>query len=140
MKEELLKWNINFYGILYSASMLYTGYEYGEASHYPISRGPEYFIYPAVYLIFFFVARRLLREREYVKGKSYFAIGFVTLACVCLDWGSRLYFYNQGRMTLANHLDIYVYPAVLAFFSVLISVCYFICAAKTWKEDKESNK
>lgn len=136
MKKFLLSWNVVFYGNLYSAALLYAGYKYGESSQFIYPRGPEYFILPVVYLSLLGISIYIVREREYCKKKSYYAMGAFTLVISCLQWGRRLFFYSQGRMTQATSLDIYVFPATLFFFSVLICVSYFVCAVKTQKEAK----
>lgn len=135
MKKKLLIWNVIFYAVLYSISLLYVGYEYGELSYIPYN-GPEYFILPAVYLVLLVIGIFLVREWEYLKSKSYYTMGAITLAYSCLLWGSRLFFFFQGRLD-ADHWDVYVYPAAVFCFSVIISVIYIIVAIKTQKENRK---
>lgn len=138
MKKALLTLSVIFYTILYSASLLYIGYEYGESAQYPYPNGPEYYILPAIYLILLVISVFLVHRWEYSESKSYYKMGIFTLAYGCLTWGSRLFFYFQGRMTMSDYLDIYVYPGVVFVFSVIISVIYFVCGAKTQRENEST--
>ena len=136
MKKSLLKWAVIFYAIMYSVSLLYIGYEYGEGSLNPYPRGAEYFILPVINLIFLGISVYFVREREYLESKHYYRMGTIALVCGGLTWGSRLFFYSQGRMTTADHLDIYVYPGIVFCLSFLIAIIYFTCARITRKEAK----
>ena len=133
MKKNLLISNVVLYAILYSISLVYMGYEYGEGSLFPYPRGPEYLLLPAVYLILLLRGIFLALDRGYGTSKSYSMMAIVTLAYPSLLWGSWLFFYYQGRMTSASVVDIVLYPAVLLAVSVAISILYFICAIRTRK-------
>lgn len=136
MKKNLLKWAVIFHAIMYSVSLLYVGYQYGEGSLLLHQRGPEYFILPVVDLVLLIISVSFLCNREYGKSKSYFWMGSATLVYGCWKLGSRLFFYYQERMTMSDHLDIYVYPGTVFGLSCMIAVIYFVCAIITRKEDQ----
>ena len=136
MKKTSLMWAATFYAILYSASLLYIGHVYGQGSLYPYQRGPEYFLFPAVYLILLGMSVFLVREREYNTSKSYYAMGIVTLALSCLLWGRSVVILSQGGIDMEDPVDMYIYPGVVFCFSVLISVIYVACAVRTQKENR----
>ena len=137
--KKLVAWNSVLYAILYSVSLLYIGYQYGEASQYPYPRGPEYFIFPAVYLVLLIISIFLSSHYnyEYCTSKSYCAMAFATLGFICIYWGMTLLAHSQGRFQDPSDLNLILYPGVLFVFSVAIAVIYFICAAKVRKRNKE---
>ena len=130
MKRKLLTCNVILYGVLLGISLLYVGYEYGVSTQYPYPKGPEWLLLPAAYLVFLVIGIRLLHQNVCCTEKTCCATGIATLLYACLFWGSRLLFYYAGRMTMSDCLDIYIYPAVLFLLSIVIAVCYFICARK----------
>lgn len=136
MKKTLLTWNVIFYAIQYSVSLLYVGYEYGESSHYTYPPDLEWFIFPAVYLVLMVIGIHLVREWEYSPKKSYIKMAIFTLVFISSFWGAWLYFYFQGE-TNPSYIEIVLFPATLFVCSVVISVIYFVCAAKTPKENYE---
>ena len=134
MKKTLLTWNVIFYAIQYSVSLWYVGYEYAVL---PPAYSRQWFIFPAVYLVLMVIGIHLVREWEYSPKKSYIKMAIFTLVFISSFWGAWLYFYFQGRMTSASYIDIVLFPATLFVCSVVISVIYFVCAAKTPKENYE---
>lgn len=138
MKKTLLKWAIIFHAIMYSVSLLYVGYQYGEGSLLLHQRGPEYFILPVVDLVLLIISICLFCNREYGKSKSYFWIGLTILVYGCWKLGSRLFFYLQGMLAnRIDHLDVYVYPGTVFGLSCMIAVIYFVCAMITRKENQD---
>ncbi len=137
MKKGLLKWAFIFHAIMYSVSLLYIGYKFGETALLPYPNGLELFIYPAADLILLFVGLSLFINREYRKSKSYLKMGIVTLIFGSWKLGSRLFFYYQGM--LSEQMDYYVYPVVTFCLYLVISVFYFLCTVITWKEDRSTD-
>lgn len=137
MKKSLLIWTNAFHAIMYSISLLYIGYEYGEGSLLLHPRGLEYFIFPAIDVILLIIGLSLLHNREYVKSKSYLRMGIVTLILGIWKLGSRLFFYYQGMMDgTSEYLDFFVYPGIAFCLYIIISIFYFVCASITFKEDQ----
>lgn len=135
MKKTLLMWNVILYAITYSVSLLYVGFKYGE--WYPYITGLEYFLFPIVYLILLIIGHYLMKNHRDNSVRSYCVMAIVTLTFISLLWGVWLIAYFQGRMPSATFMDIVLFPAVLFFFSVMISIFYFICAAQTRKHIQE---
>jgi len=148
MKKEMLKHNVIFYGIQYSLSLFYAGMECEEVNlpgwQYALSRKDyfvieymlQFFALSVIYLILMLIGRRIYREREYCTGKSYYTMAAVTLAysaLICALWYAR---YNNSYVTITSKLDL-IYPAVMAFFSVVIAAFYIACAVKTAMENKK---
>lgn len=129
--KKLLSWNVVFYAIQYSVSLFYIGYEYGEGSLFPYSKGLEYIILPAVCLVFLLFGIHFVKNYEYGTPKSYYTIAAVTLLFSSSLWGCLLFFYFQERMTSASIMDIVIYPGSMLAFAVVIFVLYLVCAART---------
>lgn len=136
MKKTLLIWASTLFTILYSASLLYIGHVYGQASHYIYPRGPKYFLFPVVYLILFGISVFLVREREFNTSKSYYGMGIVTLAHSCLLWVRCWLLFSRGAIDMEDPIDMYIYPGVVFCISVIISIIYFVCAVRTQKENR----
>ena len=134
MKKTLLTWNVIFYAVLYSISLLRWGFVWGE-SHHASGLGAAA-LFPAIYLFFLAIGIRFIRENEYCTAKRYYAMAVVTMAFISLVWGIALVSYIQGSMPSATHFDIALYPAILFVISAAISVNYSICAVKTKKENR----
>ena len=137
MKKTLLMWAVAFHAIMYSVSLLYTGHEYGEVSRYSII-GLQYFLLPAIDLIFLGISAYLVREREYLESKHYCWIGFITLGFGIWKLGSRLFLYYKGMYNggPSDDMDIFVYPGMVFCLYSIISIIYFACARMTRKESK----
>lgn len=130
MKKPLVVINVVLYAILYSLSLLYIGYEYGEGLLFPYPRGPEYLVLPAVYLILLLVELYLGLGHGYRRKRDLLAMAAITLVYASVLWASRLFFYSQGRMTMSTDLDIYWYPGTMFVASLVISAIYVICAVR----------
>jgi len=142
MKKEMLKHNVIFYGIQYSLSLLYVGFECGSLNwgftddSFRIRYTQQLLVLPAIYLVLMLIGRRLVKGQEYSTGKSYYIMAAVTLAysaLICAIWYDR---YNNGFMTITSKLDV-IYPVIMAFFSVVIAAFYIACAVKTAMENKK---
>ncbi len=138
MKKSLLKWAILFHAIMYSVSLLYIGYKFGITALFPYRIGLELFIFPAADLFLLIIGLSLFNNREYGKSKSYLRMGIVTLVFGSWKLGSRLFLYFQGVVVeTTEYLDGILYPSVAFGLYFIISILYFVCAARTSKENQE---
>lgn len=137
MKEKLLKQNVILYTILQNVSLLYAGYELGEANlayRFPY----EVFIVPAFYLLLMAVA--VTQRKNPVMGtvKSYSATAIVTLIVSGVLWIVRLIAHVNGNLAGDDpQITAFIYPGALFIGSLLIAVNYFRCAVIIWKEDRD---
>lgn len=136
MKKSLLIWAIIFHAIMYSVSLLYIGYKFGITALLPYpQKGLDLFIFPAADLILLIIGLSLFNNREYGESKHYLRMGIATLAFGSWKLGSRLFFYYQGR--ISGYVDYCVYPIVAFCLYLIISIFYFVCAARTASERQE---
>lgn len=142
MKKEMLKHNVIFYGIQYSLSLLYVGFECGSLNwgltddSFRIRYTQQLFVLPAIYLVLMLIGQRLRKGQEYSTGKGYYVMAGVTLVYIALVWVKLYDLYNREYMTITSKLDV-IYPAIMAFFSVVIAAFYIACAVKTAMENKK---
>ena len=142
MKKEMLKHNVIFYGVQYSLSLLYVGFECGSLNwgftddSHRVLYTQQLLALPAIYLVLMLIGQRLRKGQEYSTGKSYYVMAGVTLVYIALVWVKLYDLYNREYMTITSRLDL-IYPAVMAFFSVVIAAFYIACAVKTAMENKK---
>lgn len=140
MKKVLMTWNVVLYFVLYSISLLYVGFYFGVRHQNPYGPALEFFLFPVVYLLLLILGGYLLKNQQYCSGKSCCLMASVTLVFISSIWGLWLANRFQDLHEEAAdiiYLDIILYPGVLFFFSVVISIIYLICAARIRIENRD---
>ena len=141
MKKALLLCNAVLYAIMYSIGVFYVGFEFG--SSYKFSQimydGDwialpllwQYFFFPAVFLVYFFIGSHFVKCRENLSVKSFVILGAVTWIPLVTYW-ILLYWQNYSRLMPAGYWSGFG-SFILA---TVIFAIYIICAILTYKENE----
>lgn len=138
MKKKLLNWNVRFFFIIYSFFLYRVGSFIGRdiGSHvYPEDLN-IFWIPVILYLVLLIISQRLASKPQYAD--SYYAAAIAVLVPIGVYWGVLMNAHRHGTFIAEKPFDYIVQPAIICFFSILIAVNYFRCAAITKQEGRES--
>ncbi len=85
----------------------------------------NYLMFPAVYMVLFFLARWIAAEYEYIKPRTYCIVGIIPLAFMASVFVDELSAYLNGRR--ANNMSSWLALGLL-ILNLFAAVLYFKCA------------
>jgi hypothetical protein len=141
MKKTLLLCNAALYAIMYNIGLFFVGFVFGNTYEFGqiMNDGDwialpllwQYFFFPAVFLVCFFIGSHFVKCRENLSVKSFVILGAVTWIPLFAYW---ILLYRQNYSHLMP--EMYWFSFGNSILATVIFVIYIICAILTHKENK----
>ena len=140
MKKALLICNSALYAIMYHLGLFFVGFMFGSTYEFSEIMNTSWhalplllddFVFPAVFLVFFFIGLHFVNWRESLCVKSFVIFGAVTWAPLFAYW---ILLHRQDYLRLMPEMYWFVFGSFI--LATVIFVIYIICAILTYKENR----